>query len=201
VRCGAVRCGAVRCGAVRCGAVRCGAVRCGAVRCGAVRCGAVWRCLGAAGGGGWQLAEQCVCSDRASDAQRSVPCTPRCCARRRSRDRCVRCTGSPSSNSSACSLEEPCVPTPKRVPLKGVRHIAAGAAHTLAVTADACYSWGHGQYGALGHGERWRGRRWRGQECGSRRQRLLAVCRGADAAAAAASSRMRVCCAAANRHV
>jgi hypothetical protein len=61
--------------------------------------------------------------------------------------------GSPSSNSSACSLDEPCVPTPKRVPLKGVRHIAAGAAHTLAVTAEACYSWGHGQYGALGHGE------------------------------------------------
>lgn len=45
--------------------------------------------------------------------------------------------------------------TPKRVPLKGVRYIAAGAAHTLAVTDDSCYSWGHGQYGALGHG-RWR---------------------------------------------
>lgn len=43
--------------------------------------------------------------------------------------------------------------TPKRVPLKGVRYIAAGAAHTLAVTDDSCYSWGHGQYGALGHGE------------------------------------------------
>lgn len=42
--------------------------------------------------------------------------------------------------------------TPKRVPLKGVRYIAAGAAHTLAVTDDSCYSWGHGQYGALGHG-------------------------------------------------
>lgn len=41
---------------------------------------------------------------------------------------------------------------PKRVPLKGVRCIAAGAAHTLAVTDDACYSWGHGQCGALGHG-------------------------------------------------
>lgn len=41
---------------------------------------------------------------------------------------------------------------PKRVPLKGVRYIAAGAAHTLAVTDDACYSWGHGQCGALGHG-------------------------------------------------
>lgn len=61
--------------------------------------------------------------------------------------------GSPSSTSSACSLEEPCVHTPKRVPLKGVRYIAAGAAHTLAVTDDSCYSWGHGQYGALGHGE------------------------------------------------
>jgi alpha-tubulin suppressor-like RCC1 family protein len=45
------------------------------------------------------------------------------------------------------------VHTPKRVPLKGVRYIAAGAAHTLAVTDDSCYSWGHGQYGALGHGE------------------------------------------------
>jgi len=42
--------------------------------------------------------------------------------------------------------------TPKRVPLKGVRYIAAGSAHTLAVTDDSCYSWGHGQYGALGHG-------------------------------------------------
>lgn len=41
---------------------------------------------------------------------------------------------------------------PKRVPLKGVRCIAAGAAHTLAVTDDAVYSWGHGQCGALGHG-------------------------------------------------
>jgi alpha-tubulin suppressor-like RCC1 family protein len=41
---------------------------------------------------------------------------------------------------------------PKRVPLKGVRCIAAGAAHTLAVTDDACFSWGHGQCGALGHG-------------------------------------------------
>eukprot|EP00879_Flechtneria_rotunda_P005191 GHRR01005473.1.p1 GENE.GHRR01005473.1~~GHRR01005473.1.p1 ORF type:complete len:1380 (+),score=526.24 GHRR01005473.1:240-4379(+) len=61
-------------------------------------------------------------------------------------------TGSPSSTSSACSIEEPCVTIPKRVPLKGVRCIAAGAAHTLAVTDDACYSWGHGQCGALGHG-------------------------------------------------
>ncbi|KAF6264509.1 regulator of chromosome condensation 1/beta-lactamase-inhibitor protein II, partial [Scenedesmus sp. NREL 46B-D3] len=51
-------------------------------------------------------------------------------------------TGSPSSTSSACSVEEPCVLAPKRVPLKGVRCIAAGAAHTLAVTDDACYTWG-----------------------------------------------------------
>ena len=53
--------------------------------------------------------------------------------------------------------------TPKRVPLKGVRYIAAGSAHTLAVTDDSCYSWGHGQYGALGHG-RWQLLRPRG--CG-----------------------------------
>ncbi len=41
---------------------------------------------------------------------------------------------------------------PKRVPLKGVRYIAAGATHTVAVTDEAVYSWGHGQHGALGHG-------------------------------------------------
>ncbi len=42
--------------------------------------------------------------------------------------------------------------SPKRVPLKGVRFMAAGATHTVAATDDAVYSWGHGQYGALGHG-------------------------------------------------
>lgn len=42
--------------------------------------------------------------------------------------------------------------SPKRVPLKGVRFIAAGSTHTVAVTDDATYSWGQGQFGALGHG-------------------------------------------------
>ena len=60
--------------------------------------------------------------------------------------------GSPSSTSSACSMEDPCVLSPKRVPLKGVRYIACGSAHTVAVTDDATYTWGHGLYGALGHG-------------------------------------------------
>lgn len=34
--------------------------------------------------------------------------------------------------------------SPKRVPLRGVRYIAAGAAHTVAVTDEATYSWGAG---------------------------------------------------------
>jgi hypothetical protein len=59
-------------------------------------------------------------------------------------------TGSPSSTSSACSLEDPCVLSPKRVPLRGVRYIAAGAAHTVAVTDDATYSWGAGEAGGRG---------------------------------------------------
>lgn len=54
-------------------------------------------------------------------------------------------TGSPSSTSSACSMEDPCMLSPKRVPLRGVRFIAAGAAHTVAVTDEATYSWGAGE--------------------------------------------------------
>lgn len=61
-------------------------------------------------------------------------------------------TGSPSSTSSVASVEEPAVLSPKRVPLKGVRYIAAGGFHTVAVTDDSVYSWGHGGAGALGHG-------------------------------------------------
>lgn len=56
-------------------------------------------------------------------------------------------TGSPSSTGSACGLEDPCALSPKRVPLRGVRYIAAGAAHTVAVTDDATYSWGAGERG------------------------------------------------------
>jgi E3 ubiquitin-protein ligase HERC2 len=38
------------------------------------------------------------------------------------------------------------------VPLKGVRYVACGSAHTVAVSDDATYSWGAGLHGALGHG-------------------------------------------------
>jgi hypothetical protein len=54
-------------------------------------------------------------------------------------------TGTPSSGASSGSLEDPAVLTPQRVALKSVRYIAAGAAHTVAVTAEATYSWGAGK--------------------------------------------------------
>lgn len=45
-----------------------------------------------------------------------------------------------------------CVTKPKRVALQGVTHIAAGAAHTVAVTDGAVFSWGANDEGQLGLG-------------------------------------------------
>lgn len=45
--------------------------------------------------------------------------------------------------------------TPKRVPLRGVRYIASGAAHTAAVTEDATYTWGAGAAGGRGARAGW----------------------------------------------
>eukprot|EP00210_Caulerpa_lentillifera_P001329 g1279.t1 len=42
---------------------------------------------------------------------------------------------------------------PKRVPLKGVRFIAAGGNHSIAICQDSVYSWGAGDHGQLGLGE------------------------------------------------
>ncbi|KAG2436519.1 hypothetical protein HXX76_006817 [Chlamydomonas incerta] len=42
---------------------------------------------------------------------------------------------------------------PRRVPLKGVRALAAGARHTVALTDDGVYAWGEGGAGALGLGD------------------------------------------------
>ena len=39
---------------------------------------------------------------------------------------------------------------PRRVPLQGVRTIAAGGGHTIAVTDEEVYSWGDNTYGQLG---------------------------------------------------
>lgn len=59
---------------------------------------------------------------------------------------------SPHSWYHLSPAQDPSVLSPKRVPLKAVRHVACGCSHTVAVTDDAVYSWGHGACGALGHG-------------------------------------------------
>ena len=41
---------------------------------------------------------------------------------------------------------------PRRVPLQGVRNIACGGHHTVAVTDSEVYSWGYSFMGQLGHG-------------------------------------------------
>ncbi|GLC36844.1 hypothetical protein PLESTB_000776500 [Pleodorina starrii] len=50
--------------------------------------------------------------------------------------------------------EDLVVMEPRRVPLKDVRVLAAGARHTVAVTDDGVYAWGEGAAGALGLGDR-----------------------------------------------
>ncbi|GIM14106.1 hypothetical protein Vretimale_17132, partial [Volvox reticuliferus] len=45
------------------------------------------------------------------------------------------------------------VPEPRRVPLKDVRYLAAGARHTVAVTDSGVFVWGDGASGALGLGD------------------------------------------------
>lgn len=50
--------------------------------------------------------------------------------------------------------DEVCISmVPRRVPLKNVRHVAAGRFHTVAISDSGAFSWGSNCHGALGHGD------------------------------------------------